>query len=69
MSTTPPRPTIDAITAWRIQQVADAEHRSLANATHVLIEEAWNARITAMVAKAGFPPKARSNTPRGDARS
>ena len=52
MSTTPSRPTIDSITAWRIEQIAKAEHRSLANACHILVAEAWNARVTAATKKA-----------------
>jgi len=47
-----PRPRIDAITAWRVQQIADAEHRSLSNALHVLVEQAWNLRVEKMLAAA-----------------
>jgi hypothetical protein len=42
------RPTLDALTAWRIAQIAKAEHRSLANATFVLVDEAWRARTSKM---------------------
>jgi hypothetical protein len=46
------RPTPDPITSWRIQQVAEMEHRSLANALHILVAEAWNARLAKMLATA-----------------
>jgi hypothetical protein len=58
-----PRPSIDSITAWRIQQVAEAEHRSLANAAHILIREAWDARVEKALQKAA------PNMPRGPAQS
>lgn len=55
MTTTTPRPSLDSLTVWRARQVAEKEHRSLANAVHVLVEEAWRARTAAMTAKA-LPP-------------
>jgi hypothetical protein len=58
-----PRPRIDAVTAWRVGQIAHAEHRSLSNALFVLVAEAWDARMDAKL-KALAP-----NMPRGDARS
>jgi hypothetical protein len=50
-----PRPSLDSVTVWRAQQIANQEHRSLANAVHVLVKEAWDARIAAMTAKV-LPP-------------
>jgi hypothetical protein len=54
-----PRPTLDSITVWRAQQIADSEHRSLANAVHILVKEAFDRRVEAMV-RAAAP-----NMPRG----
>jgi hypothetical protein len=56
-TTTPTRPVLDEYSAWIVQQVADAEHRSFSNALQVLVDEAWKVRRRGRTAAAFPEPK------------
>lgn len=48
-----PRPQLDPMTYWRAEQVARAERRrSVADAIRVMVEESWERRQAAALAKA-----------------
>jgi hypothetical protein len=42
-----PRPVLDEVTAWRIDQVAKVEGRSFSNALARMIGESWDHRVEA----------------------